>query len=237
MKKLLIVLIPSLLTTACAPAMYGMAALSARSRHAEHRYERPAEPSPVGRWDNVMMLEPGTPLKVLTMDGTVITGNFITANNRTLRLDTPNIEALAMTDVMRVDRLGAPSKTVVREGAKGAALGAGVVGVAGLMLGVAPPPRVFAGGAILGGYMGAADAAGAPGRGTIYVASSPASPGRDSDLLAARSATQRFTATVTANSAPDRSSHAGVARHVGEGMLHTASPYTTMPTIQSRASR
>ena len=43
---------------------------------------------------------------------------------------------------LRVDRLGAPSTTVAKEGVKGAALGAGVVGVAGLMLGVAPPPRV-----------------------------------------------------------------------------------------------
>ena len=203
MKKLLIVLIPSLLTTGCASAIYTAAALSARSRRAEYRYERPAEPSPVGRWDNVMMLEPGTPLKVLTMDGTVITGNFITANNRTLRLDTPNIEALAMTDVMRVDRLGVPSKTVVREGAKGAALGAGVVGVAGLMLGVAPPPRVFAGSAILGGYMGAADAAGAPGRGTIYVAPSTGSSGGDPEDAEARTATHKFTAIVTTINTPD----------------------------------
>ena len=182
MKKLLIVLIPALLTSGCASALYTAAVLSPRMGHASHRYggHTPvAEPSPVGRWDNVMMLDIGTPLKVLTMDGTVITGSFIAANNKTLRLDTPSEGTLAMKDVMRVDRLGAPVGTVVKGGAKGAALGAGVVGVTGLLLGVAPPPRVFAGGALIGSYMGATDAAGAPRRGTIYVALSPASSGSD----------------------------------------------------------
>ena len=174
MKKLLIVLIPSLAATGCAPALMTAAALS-RPRHSDHRYERPAALSPVGRWDNVMMLEAGTPLKVLTMDGTVVTGRFVTANNKTLRLD-DKVGVLAMTDVMRVDRTGTATGTVAKGGLKGAALGAGVAGVAGLFVGAAPPPRMFAGAALAGGYIGAADAAGAPGPGTIYVALSPASP-------------------------------------------------------------
>ena len=129
MKKLLIVLIPSLLTTACAPALYTAGGDVGAVAPPDHRYERPVEASPVGRWDNVMMLEPGTPLKVLTMDGTVLTGNFVAANNRTLRLDADNIEPLAMTDVMRVDRLGTPSQfRGPEQGVRGAAIGAGAAG-------------------------------------------------------------------------------------------------------------
>ena len=227
MKKLLILLIPTLLTTACAPGLYGMAAMSARARHADHRYSRPAEVSPVGRWDNVMMLEPGTPLKVLTMDGTVVTGNFVAATNRTLRLGAGNLAPLAMTDVMRVDRVGTASRSVAKQGARGAAIGLGAAGVFGLMLGIAPPPRVFAGAAVIGAYNGAADAAGAPRLGTIYVASSPASPGssvKDPDALMARIATHKFSPTVARTSAPDTHSHTGPGDRPGEGMIHTVTP-------------
>ncbi len=198
MKKLLIVLLPSLLVTGCAPALMTAAAMS-RSRHSDHRYERPAAPSPVGRWDNVMMLDPGTPLKVLTMDGTVVTGRFVSANNKTLRLDAAKPEALAMTDVMRVDRTGTASGIVAKEGLKGAAVGAGVAGVAGLIVGAAPPPRVFAGAALVGGCIGATMQAGAPGLGTIYVALSPASSGGAPQDIEARIATPTFTPTVITN--------------------------------------
>ncbi len=236
MKKLLIVLLPSLLATGCAPALLTAAALS-RPRHSDHRYERPAAPSPVGRWDNVMMLDPGTPLKVLTMDGTVVTGRFISANTKTLRLDTAKLEALAMTDVMRVDRSGTASGTVVKEGLKGAALGAGIAGVAGLFVGSAPPPRVFAGTAVVGGYIGASDAAGAPGLVTIYVALSPASSGGAPDALEARIATQRFNPIVTSNNAPESKNQRTLGTLAGDGTRETMSPNTTNPAIQRRPSR
>ncbi len=170
MKKLLIILVPSILTAGCVPSLYTAAAMS-RSRPGSHvHHERPVEPPPIGRWDNVMMLDQGTPVKVLTRDGTVVTGRFVTANTATLRIDSDQTTSLSMVDVMRIDRLGTASGIVAKEGVKGAALGAGVAGVAGLLLGVTPPPRVFAGAAVIGGHKGAADASATPGPGTIYLA-------------------------------------------------------------------
>ena len=170
MKKLLFILIPCMLTTGCAAGLYTAAAMS-RGRHAARvHHTRLAEPPPVGRWDNVMMLEPGTPLKVLTMDGTVIVGRFVTANTVTLRIDSEQTTSVAAASVMRVDRIGTASGTVASEGARGAVVGAGAAGVLGLLLGVTPPPRVFAGAAVLGAYQGATSAAGIPGPGTVYLA-------------------------------------------------------------------
>lgn len=170
MTKLLTVLIPCILATGCAPGLYAAAAMGSPRRASHVHVERTAAPAPVGRWDNVMMLEPGAPLKVLTMDGTVVTGRFVTANTATLRIDAAPTTTLDMVNVMRVDLIGTASATLGREGAKGAAVGAGVAGVAGLLIGVTPPPRVFAGAAILGAYHGAATAAGTPGPGTVYLA-------------------------------------------------------------------
>jgi hypothetical protein len=53
---------------------------------------------------------------------------------------------------MRVDRLVAPVTSAVQDGARGAALGAGVVGVLGLISGRVPPPRMFLAGGIIGAY-------------------------------------------------------------------------------------
>lgn len=155
-------------TTACSPAFYAAAGLAPPHHRQVHIINTAPAPSPVGRWDNVMMLEPGTPLKVLKSDGTVVTGRFLASNIGTLRLD--GMDAIAMVDVMRVDRAGTAPGILAKEGVKGAALGAGVAGVAGLIFGVTPPPRVFAGTAIVGAYQGAAQAAGTPGPGTIYLA-------------------------------------------------------------------
>jgi hypothetical protein len=173
MKKLLVILVPCMLATGCAPALYAAGAMSRRpNAHARVINTAPLT-FPVGRWDNVMMLDAGTPLKVLKMDGTVVTGRFIVASNTTLRLAADDLEGgIPFADVMRVDRLGTASGTIAREGAKGAAVGAGAAGVLGLLFGVAPPPRVFAGAAILGAYHGAESAAGTPGPGTVYLAPS-----------------------------------------------------------------
>ena len=170
MNKLLILLILTLLTTACAPGLYSMAAMSVRSRHTSHR-------------------------------------------------------------------VGTASASVAKQGARGAAIGIGAAGVFGLMLGIAPPPRVFAGAAVIGAYNGAADAAGAPRLGTIYVASSPATSGGGADLLAARTTTQRFNPRANTSMTPVITSHIPEAGAVGEGMVHAVSPYTTMATSHSRASR
>jgi hypothetical protein len=173
MKKLLVILVPCILTTGCAPALYTAAAMPRRPSARAQVINIAPPPSPVGRWDNVMMLEAGTPLKVLKMDGTVVTGRFILASNTTLRLAANDLEGgIPSTDVMRVDRLGSASGSIAKQGARGAAVGAGAAGVLGLLFGVVPPPRVFAGAAILGAYHGAETATGTPGPGTVYLAPS-----------------------------------------------------------------
>jgi hypothetical protein len=58
---------------------------------------------------------------------------------------------LASTRIMRVDRL-ASEDSAVKDGARGAAFGAGVVGVIGLIVGKVPPARLFAAGGIIGAY-------------------------------------------------------------------------------------
>jgi hypothetical protein len=106
---------------------------------------------PVGRWDNVMMTAVGTPLLVLLKDGTTASGDVISATSETLRLRVASGEVdLAAADVMRVDRLSGRARSLVKDGARGAAFGAGVVGVLGLIVGHVPPPRLVAAGAIVG---------------------------------------------------------------------------------------
>jgi hypothetical protein len=61
---------------------------------------------------------------------------------------------------------------VVKDGARGAAFGAGVVGVLGLITGHVPPPRLFGAGAIVGAYQNYELAGLARGATTIYLAES-----------------------------------------------------------------
>lgn len=180
MKKLVLVLLPLTLSAGCAMGAYPLAAGGYRHRAAyAPRADTPsvAAPLPVGRWDNVMMLEPGTPVKALTADGVVTTGEVVGATIQILRISNDSGEvSLAMTDVTRVDRLaGQGSGGRVREGVKGAAVGAGTVGVLGLIVGHVPPPRMFIAGGIAGAYAGTEVAAVVPGPGTIYLAPSVAS--------------------------------------------------------------
>jgi hypothetical protein len=134
-----------------------------------------AQPSVVGRWDNVMILQPGTPVQALTMEAGLTEGRLVSATGSSLRLQTPaGLVDLAAADVVRVDRL--PETTSVREGLRGAATGAGLVGVLGLLVGQAPPARVFAAGAITGAYTGVQMHLAAPGRGTVYLAEGPIVP-------------------------------------------------------------
>jgi hypothetical protein len=73
---------------------------------------------------------------------------------------------------MRVDRLSGGTRNVVKDGARGAAFGAGVVGVMGLIAGHVPPPRLFAAGGIVGAYQSIELAGLARGSSTIYHAES-----------------------------------------------------------------
>jgi hypothetical protein len=126
---------------------------------------------PVGRWDNVMMSAVGTPLMVLMMNGTTASGTIISATRDALRLRVAAGEVdLAAAEVMRVDRLAGGPHGVVKDGVRGAAFGAGVVGVLGLLIGHVPPARLFAAGAIVGAHQNIQLAGLAPGATTIYLA-------------------------------------------------------------------
>jgi hypothetical protein len=124
-----------------------------------------------------MMLAAGTPVQVLLMSGTLASGEMASASSSTLRIATASGPVdIAAQDVMRVDRaeLGTMNRAF-RDGAKGAALGAGAVGVLGLIAGRMPPARLFAAGGVLGAanQIGLAGAAG-QGAVTVYVAARPA---------------------------------------------------------------
>ena len=112
--------------------------------------------APIGRWDNVMMLPRGMSIDVLTADGQRTTATFVTATNTLLRVESDAGEVeIPAEAVIRIDRwYGGPAgtKSVARDAAKGAAVGAGAMGVLGLLTGVAPPSRVVAAGAITGAY-------------------------------------------------------------------------------------
>lgn len=126
--------------------------------------------SPVGRWDNVMLTAAGTPLFVLMMNGDIANGEILSATHDNLRLHVAAGEVdLAASDVMRVDRV-TNNRDLVKDGARGAAYGAGVVAVLGLIAGHVPPPRLFAAGGIIGGAQGVQDSLAARVATTIYLA-------------------------------------------------------------------
>jgi hypothetical protein len=184
MKKILAVLFLSALSTACATAGYPMQQIPPGYPGGPTygppmpgaTYQLPV--LPIGRWDNVMMLAAGTPVQVLMMDGGVASGEVARADSTSLSLRVASGEVeLASERVMRIDRLAGPG-SVVRDGAKGAAFGAGVVGVIGLIAGQTPPARLFAAGGIIGAYNNAALGAMARRNATIYLAPAvaPAAP-------------------------------------------------------------
>ena len=160
------ILAAALMTSACSPMMYGF-----RPPHYNRRAAPPAEPpmAVAGRWDNIMMLAPGTPLKVLTMDGEVVAGRMVTASARMLRLSAGQAAlTIATQDVARIDRGSATDEA--GQAARGAIYGAAAVGWLGLLAGRMPPPRIFLAGALGGASLSAGAAAVAPGPATLYLA-------------------------------------------------------------------
>jgi hypothetical protein len=144
-------------------------------------YPRPVGPQvnlaslPIGRWDNVMMSAVGTTLMELKMNGTTANGALVSATSDSVRLHVASGEVeLQAVDVMRVDRLTGGARDAVKNGARGAAFGAGVVGVLGLIAGHVPPPRLFAAGGIIGAEQNIELASLAKGTTTIYLAESAA---------------------------------------------------------------
>jgi hypothetical protein len=132
---------------------------------------------PVGRWDNVMMTAIGTPLFVLMMNGNTASGDVVSVTDETLRLHVASGDVdLAAANVMRVDRVSTRSD-VVKDGARGAAYGAAVVGVLGLIVGHVPPARIFAAGGIIGANQNVQDSLAAQRATTIYLARGIVPPG------------------------------------------------------------
>lgn len=164
MKKLLFIIPFAIGATACVP-MYG--ANGPHAGYPPYPYRGPYGPAfgvasaalPIGRWDNVIMQPEGAWLDVLTADGRRTAGALVTATNDFVRLRLESGEVdIASDGVLRVDRfIGGPQgpESVKRDAATGAAFGAGVVGVLGLVAGRVPPARLFAAGAIAGAYQNA----------------------------------------------------------------------------------
>jgi hypothetical protein len=114
-----------------------------------------------------MMLRTGTPVQVLTMEAGLTEGRLLSATGTRLSLQTAAGESvLTAADVVRVDLVAA---SAVSQGLRGAATGAGAVGVLGLLAGRMPPARVFAAGAITGAYAAAQVQLLAPGPQTVYL--------------------------------------------------------------------
>ncbi len=172
MKRVSCLVLVAVAATGCvAPVYPGAGGLGSYGRRAYGPAIEVARETPVGRWDSVMMLAPGTPVRVLMADGLVATGAFVSATLSTLRIDAAAETALVAADVLRVDRLaGLPSSARVRQGVSGVVTGAGMVAVLGLLTGHVPPARTFAAGAIIGGYAQSQASALVPGPGTIYLA-------------------------------------------------------------------
>jgi hypothetical protein len=164
MKKLLVIIpfAAAAMTTACAP-MYG-AAMPGMPAAYPSRVPVMYGPSvpvatatvPFGRWDNVMMLPYGAAIEVLSADGRRTSAGFVSATNTSVRVQSAAGEVEIPADsVIRIDRWsGGPegARSVARDAARGAAVGAGAIGVMGLLLGRTPPARALAAGAIVGGY-------------------------------------------------------------------------------------
>ena len=183
MKRLGVMLPLLLLTTGC---VYPSTATVGGYAGQRPMYPRSYGPQvqlgylPVGRWDNVMMTAVGTPLFVLMMDGGTASGEIVSSTIDNLRLHVASGEVdLAASEVMRVDRLRGGNRGLVKDGARGAAYGAAVVGVLGLMVGIVPPAHLFAAGGIIGANQNVQDSLAARGATMIYLARGivPSGPG------------------------------------------------------------
>jgi hypothetical protein len=164
MKNVLIIIpfAAAALTTACVPMYGGPAMRGGPAAYLSHppaygpSIPVPGAPVAVGRWDNVMMLPYGAAIEVLSADGQRTSARFVAATTAFVRVQSVSGEAeIPAESVVRIDRwVGGPEGTqsVARDAARGAAVGAGAIGVLGLLVGRMPPARTFAAGAIVGGY-------------------------------------------------------------------------------------
>jgi hypothetical protein len=159
MVRALLVAIVAVGSTACAPIHggYGRPGLRAWSSAPAASLNVDAV---TGRWDNIMMLPKSARIHVLRMDGTQAEGEIVSASATALKLMVAAGEVeIPADEVARIDHLSGSARK--RQALSGAAHGAGFVGFLGLLAGEAPPPRLFAAGALAGAEAGYH--AGAPG--------------------------------------------------------------------------
>lgn len=151
-------------TVGCAPMMYG----PGRTAPVYGLFGPPARPmaaidsspaSVVGRWDNVVGLNPTAQVGIVLADGSHRTGRFLRAGMDFVRILENGIEIdLSRDDVARLDLLkngaGIDGAEIARDAAVGAAVsGAMLMVVPYLITGrvEVPPARWWAAGAVAGG--------------------------------------------------------------------------------------
>lgn len=152
-KRIVVMVHLALMAAACSPVGYRARTpfSSQGARLIGPAYDVSAQP-PFGRWDNVMMLPVGALVEVLRMDGSLAAGPIVSAAADRVRIHTASGDVeVPFKDVMRIDR-EVPRGSAWQDGSRGAAFGAGVVGVLGLAVGRMPPPRLFLAGAVVGAY-------------------------------------------------------------------------------------
>ena len=169
MRAMLVAMLAAGLSTACAPMYGSYGAPRVRPWSSSARQGPSLNLATVaGRWDNVMMLPTGARIHVLQMDGARAEGDIVSATSNALRIIVAAGEIeIAADNVARIDRVAESERK--RQTLSGAAHGVGVVGLLGLLVGKAPPARIFAAGAIAGadaGYHSAMPG----GAQTIYLA-------------------------------------------------------------------
>jgi hypothetical protein len=151
-------------TAGCAPMLYGPGHMGPpRGVFAPPSRPMAAHGSPwesvVGRWDNVVALNPTAPVGIVTADGTLRAGRFLRAGTSFVRILENGVEVdLPRGDVARLDLLksaeGIDSAAVVRDAARGAAITGGLMmAVPYLITGrvYVPPARLWVAGAVAGG--------------------------------------------------------------------------------------
>jgi hypothetical protein len=181
MQKTIVIALAALATTGCSQLLYPGQYAPARSRMIAPRPLPP--PVPIGRWDSVMRLPPGSIVDVLSMNGEAFAGRIAGVDGSAVRLVLRGVEEqIPRADVLRVDLLDLPGSEVGAV-AKQAGLGAVVgVGAAALIAGVIggpawpPPGALVRGGAAIGGIAGGQAALAARQGRLIYLAEHQGGP-------------------------------------------------------------
>lgn len=151
MRTLSVVLVAGVLTTGCAPYLYpGMYPPGRGPYHAPayHPRQMAPEPTPIGRWDNVMRLPRLSVIDVLTEDGAATIGQLLASTAQSVTLTSDGVPTeIERRQVVRIDLVqlpGSATGAAIERGLKGAVLG---VGAAALFSGIIggdlwPPPGV-----------------------------------------------------------------------------------------------